>query len=496
MAFENSQSFTIDSKKMVGIEQFENICRVEVLAEKPIKKVIHISALPKIVSSEKVGENIDFSGRTAYKIVYESEDGSLSSVETYVEWQNKIACGYDNYYLCPNIQENTVSGFSSNELAVSSLLNLEVFAIIQERLTPVSSLDGYVVDEKTYEGQRLVNTVRETFNDVLEQEYNGKIDEVLYYTADIKIKNVNPMVDSISVDGEFNVVINAIENGRIITITKTADFKQEFGALSVIPSNIVDAILRLNDLKVTASYNETDNKTNLIISIESVVYAEIYNKETITLVQDAFSIKKETKATYECVNADLFEFCGVKNDTVIGCFEVDKELYEVCFAVGASGAISEVKNQNDGVSIVGCCFVEAICETENREKVKVQGVVPFTVEVADIGEDDKVCINTKISSCKLRGQKEIEVVLEFNINYKKENNVCIGYLSQIEEVGDNKETTSAIKVYVVKEKEDLFAVAKAMLVRPEVITSQNPEIENNLSEGTRIVVYNGLDINF
>ncbi|MBR2909536.1 MAG: hypothetical protein IKC11_04225 [Clostridia bacterium] len=496
MAFENSQAFVMESKKMVGSEQFESLCRIDVLAEKPIKKIVHISARPKIVSSEKVGENLDFTGRTAYTVVYETEEGAIASVETVIDWQNKTVCDIDNYYICPKIVENTVSGFSANEVAISSLVNIEVYGVKQEKVLPITNLEEYVVNEKSYEYQKLVNSVKETFNEVLELEHSGKIEEVLYSKGEILLKNATAGIDNVCVEGELEIIVYGLENGRIVELTKTAEFKHEFGALSVVPNNMVDAVISLDSLKVSASINETDNKTNLIMSIENKVYALIYSKEFLSVVEDAFSTKKETNATYECVSMDTFDGQGRFTDTAVGSFDVDKELFEICFALETKSVISEVKKEQDSTKVIGATFVDLVCETESREKVKVQGVVPFAISSNEIDKDDFVEIKSKVTSCKLRGQKEIEAVIEYDVQYKKMKNVCVNYLSQIEETGESKDSLSAIKVYVVKENEDLFSVAKAMLTSPEIITAQNLGIEEELREGMRVVVYNGLDISF
>lgn len=497
MAFDNSQAFMVESKKLVGTEQFESTCRLDVQAEKAIKKVISVSALPKITSSEKVGDNIDFSGRTSYQVVYESEEGGLASVVAAIEWQNKTSMVYDNYYLCPTITENTVTGFSSNEIAISSLVNIDMYSVLQDKIMPVSNLSpDYVLAEKTYEYQKLINTVTENFNEVAEHEYNGKLEEVLYYSGDVRLKNAVAGIDSITLEGEINISVHALDAGRIVSINKVVDFKQEMASLSVVPNNLVDATVRLNDLKVTASVNETDNKTNLIMSIELGVYALVFNKESMTIVQDAFSLQNQTNSNYECVNVESFEGQGAILDTVTGTFETEKDIYELCFINRAEAVVSEINTSEQGVNIVGAIEIDAVCETETREKIKVQGVVPFNIETSEINKEDKIDIEARITASKLRGQREIENIIELCVNYKKQASEYISYLSQIEEIGEAKENLSAIRVYVVKEDEDLFSVSKALSVRPELIVSQNPEVAESLIAGTRLVIYSKLDINF
>ena len=102
----------------------------------------------------------------------------------------------------------------------------------------------------------------------------------------------------------------------------------------------------------------------------------------------------------------------------------------------------------------------------------------------------------KINSSKLRGQKEIEIIAEVFVEYKKYNKEFVSYISSIEEIGDRPETAAGIRVYIVREGESLFGVAKTMSVRPEEILKQNPNIQGELTDGTRLIVYTPLDINF
>ena len=209
MAFGNSQTFNIESKKMVNIEQFENSSRIIVPVEKPLKKVLSVHALPKIISQEKIGETLSFSGRLSYQVVYLTEEDCLASVTHDVEWQGNINnVVWQKNLILATVQECTISDFSSVEIGVSALINIEVQAIASEQVTTLSELpDEYVKLEKNYIYNRVVAAINESWLESSEQEYNFKIDEMLFNDSSIMIKNITAGIDSITLEGSIKLSI-------------------------------------------------------------------------------------------------------------------------------------------------------------------------------------------------------------------------------------------------------------------------------------------------
>jgi len=498
MAFENSQAFNIESKKMVSTEQFESSCRLEVSADKPIKKVVSVYALPKIVSNEKIAENVAFSGKTSYQVIYETEEGNLVSALSDVEWNENITnIAYNTIFLNVKAQENTITGVSNTEIMISTLLNVEVFAIVSESVASVKELsDDYVKEEKTYEYERVVNTINESFNEVVEQEISNKVDELLYYTGNVKLKNVIAGIDTVTFEGEANIVVNLVENGSLISVNKVIDIKQEVAALSVVPNCLVDASLNLTGLKVTASVSEIDQKTNLIFAIEVGVNAVIYSKETMAVVEDAFSVKQETNVNSECVLKENYEGEGYYFDNINASFHADKEVYELSFVSNAKAHITDIKSEEKGVIVSGGVEVNLVALNEIKENILVAGFIPYSINVPEASLNDKFEIEVDIKSFKLRGQNDIEITAELFVVYKKYQDEYITFINNIEENEEREQSNAAIRVYIVKDGEGLFDVAKTLCVKPEDILAQNPIVQDGLVGGMRLIVYSSLNVNF
>ncbi len=122
--------------------------------------------------------------------------------------------------------------------------------------------------------------------------------------------------------------------------------------------------------------------------------------------------------------------------------------------------------------------------------------MPFTITISDASKTDLFDIKVKINNSKLHGKKDVEIIAELFVEYKKYSKEFVSFVSSIEEMEDKTPSASAIRVYIVKEGESLFNVAKALSVRPQDILTQNPSLDGNVCEGTRLVIYSPLDIDF
>jgi len=496
MAFGNSQTFNIESKKMVNIEQFENSSRIIVPVEKPLKKVISVHALPKIISQEKIGETLSFSGRLSYQVVYLTEEDCLASVTHDVEWQGNINnIVWQKNLILATVQECTISDFSSVEIGVSALINIEVQAIASEQVTTLSELpDEYVKLEKNYIYNRVVAAINESWLESSEQEYNFKIDEMLFNDSSIMIKNITAGIDSLTLEGSIKITSSVVIEEKVEKITKIIDFKQEVGILGVVPENLSDVDVFVQGLKVTMSVNETDNKTNLIYAVDIGANIVVYQEDQLNVLEDAFSIKNQTVTNSECILKDSFigEENYIKNLTLN--FDLDADISEILYLSYVKPNITDVSN-NEKTFISGGLEVGLVVRNENGLTFLVQGFAPFTCDDVSVSNTDKANIYANIESVKLNN-KNVELIANFDIKVKKYSEEYIPFISKIEETEERETSNDSIVVYVVEENQTLFDVAKKLCVKPEEILKQNDHITNDLLVGDRIVVYLPLGIEF
>jgi len=498
MAFEKTQAFTLASKKVLAADQFESTVRMEVQGEKPVKKVLSVSSLPKITGKEKVGEVINFSGKTTYQVVYETEEGDLASVMGVQDFNGKLeGVQEENTHLAVKLVETTVTGNSSSEIALASLVNVYAYGVAFDKVEAVSALsEDYEKLEKTYEYQKLVNEAEDTFNEVGEESVNHVVSDILENNASVSVTSVVCGIDTVTVEGMVTVDTTYLQDNSPVSLQKEIAFRREIAALSTVPSCTADVDISLEDVKVTASVNETDAKTNFVYALELKVTSYIFAKDMGTLVQDAYSLSEDITTSYECVNAKVYQGSLTSQDTLNLASPVSENANELVLLGQLTAIVTDKKQTETAVTLSGAITGTYVYKTETGENVSDNLMLPFVTEVSGASEEDDFQVALKVLRSKLKPAKELELTVMVNVVAKNYSDQYVSYLSDIVENGAKTRNDAAIRVYVTREGEDLFSAAKAISMRPNDILAQNPELEGEFKEGTRLVVYNPLNLDF
>lgn len=497
MAFENSQAFNTESRRLEKTEQFENMAKVEVSLDSLIKRVVSVKGQARVVSLEKNGSSLTINGKTNYQVVYQTENNELSSVFAESDWQQKTEHAGDNPYVELCVMENVVTGSSSTEIAVSSLIKYDVYDIHSEKIEPVENLsEDYVLKQVENDFYRVVNQVNQTLNEVGEVEQAGKVSSVLNYTGDVRLKNVSAGIDSLTFEGEVLVCVDAVADGGIISFNKVVDFKEEVACLSALPNHLVDCDLSLAGLKVTASVNETDMKTTFVIAIMLNASAVVYSKETNSVVLDVFSTEKNIETITECVLSNSYVGQTQSMQSFAHNVELAENIESVKFVTDKKAYVTDVENMEDACLVKGNVEVKFVGQTENQDYKEYTVFVPFQTETQGCSADDRFDVSLDIKSMKLKGENEVEFSGELYVSAKMYKQEYITYVSSITETEPKEKSDAGIKVLVTRQGEDLFAVSKALSLRPEVVLMQNPDLEDNIEANTKIVVYSALDASF
>ena len=72
-------------------------------------------------------------------------------------------------------------------------------------------------------------------------------------------------------------------------------------------------------------------------------------------------------------------------------------------------------------------------------------------------------------------------------------NVVISNVIEEDEIPENE---CAMSFYLTKERDTLWEIAKELRVSPEMLMTQNPGLTDNMTAGTRVVVYRQRQVEF
>lgn len=105
----------------------------------------------------------------------------------------------------------------------------------------------------------------------------------------------------------------------------------------------------------------------------------------------------------------------------------------------------------------------------------------------------KIVPTISVSSFKVKAGKDLEISFALGYKILYEKTQVEKYVKSFEVKQEKQQDDSAVRVYILKESQDLFEVAKALNVKPEVIAEQN-EVDGVLESGQKVYIYSPLNI--
>lgn len=496
MAFE-TQTINIQTKKDLATNEFAVNTKITIDADKPLKRVLSIKALADEISSEYVDIDYTALGRTQINVVYLSENNELESVTGYAEWQSSLKVVGDNLVAKILVIESNVESFSATEISVNVLQNIVVSGTEKNTFLPISEVpDDYVADYATKSICQNCGYASGKFV-ITENIDMPTAQRVLSVDGVARIASATSYLDKVVVDGIVDVKILYASIDGTMTLNKSLDFHQEVACVGALDGQNAVANVDINSINATLEVGE---KTNLVMALGLNAVVETYESKEITVASDIFSLSKNINTTMQCVDYDHFVAGKYLTDTIVCNMDlVDNNVDEVIALVNPIAKIAQCLLENNTLRLEGVVTATLIYKNNEIEEIESKNILCPFISNTDVEIDGK-CSNLNVqaalSNAKIRSGKEIEVVLDLVTSLNCQVDEYFEFVKTVEELEDKQHTDSAITIYVTKENETLFDVAKALNVMPETITGQNEVVDGKFSGGQRIFVYSPLNVEF
>ena len=277
-------------------------------------------------------------------------------------------------------------------------------------------------------------------------------------------------------------------------MNRELEFKQEIALNDALPNMVADAMVVVKNAIVIVENKA--GKAVLVYSIELFSKAYVFEETELELVEDLYSLKQELTSTYGYLNVKAYkDVYSVENmfSGVIDISNIDS-LDDVMCVINEGSKIDGIV-EDAGKVVINCKQdVGVIYKTENGVESTDESI-EFDVEMnkEEYQKLSNVTIGTEMLSFKVKAGREIEVSCRCHAGFKFESETSRQYISHFDVVGDKSVDLHGIKVYVTKEGQTLFDVAKILNVTPEILKEQN-EIDEVFEKGQKIYVYSPVNL--
>lgn len=469
-----------------------------------IIKVISVNAMPSVREQYAQRGKVIISGVIFYRIMYvgDNDEFVARSIEYTAPFSQQfdMDCADENskIFVVPTLTNITNSIQNSRKINVKSNYNVKVFA-------PNSTENDIIVDLNENEFLPFRSATINATNKAISQnddieigesiEINDNIMEILNTTCSASANDIKVVNNKVIIKGRVSSSIIYITNENAV---KTYDYKEEFSdvidVLGISPEmqTNVNLFVKECDVKLISGSDDASSTITLKITIEAVT--EAYESNEFNGIYDIYSPDYNIQTTYDNIGYLTLILNEAKQNTVTDIAELKNGAIEDILSSDANSVIKS-KYYSDGKITVDALVTANIVYISDgkihtlRKDIPAQFYFDVNDEVNDIQINPYIRTNDMIVTQKGANQMEIKVpvmceVMAFNAN----NRSFLTDVSYDEEDKIDKSKQPSITVYIVKQGDSLWKIAKKYNSTVEEIMSLNNLTSDEIMPGKKLII--------
>ena len=499
MVFEpNFTKVVSSSRKNIGITQ--SVIELKLPTNEDVIDAIYsVSAKSTIISNEVAGNDINFVGLVDFQAMFES--AGITALDYSAEFKDKFVCDSEvlgEVVLSSNVVDVT-SSIVSNGIRVVAIVETTIDNIVSKDINVLTSINSQDVNiqYKDVEFSTYIGKAYEKFD--VTQEFDVKnATKILMVTPNVCVTSVTPNENYMTVNGLLNVDVcyqTGDSNGDVTSDFQTFDFSWDIALTGITDTSVIQSEISImfNEIKVTTMLEEGGANVNLYVPIAFAGY--VFAKTNMSVIDDVY-----IKSNYLSITSETFDsIVGMPSlqfrDNISGTASIADTapfIDEILGVCTNNIVLASSRVDNNKLSIEGVANATVVYLTkETNALTAVQVEMPFSVEQKVDGNMASVvtlCLSD-VNARSKRG-KEIEVSSNLSVYVDMYGMNTMQVISNIT-MGDEKpKDDCSLYIYIVKDNQTIWDIAKEMNVSEELILEQNPDVELPLRSGEKLVIYN------
>jgi hypothetical protein len=508
---DNTQIKVCTKKKLVAVQ---SKCSAVLTGgeDNKVAKVLGFLACPYIDGSE-VGAaqaSAHVSVRFDALVAYESGVLDFLSSTTIV----KVSCE-NSAIKIGNVVEFSInvmdesSHINNGEVVCSAVISLEPHLFDREiAIKTIDPDDDVFTKESDIEVNSFKTSVTHPARATYEESKDGKLKNILQSHHRGIIKSVVPSNDYFIVSGDIVFgLIYECEDGAIKSFIKQTSFSEEVECMGLNKENIIQAKLIIN-VPCSARILQTgEGNGSLSFDLPYVITANVYERTNRECVIDAYHLEQEVNITTESYEQSIFLNSGCSEENIIASFTLGEASPRIEKILAVSGGNVSIVNsfvKDREVVLEGISNVNTIYYSEDDDGNKILNSVlvdaPYSLTLpcseALLNDEVEAQIILSDVSVKSRKGRELEIIATVKVSYNLSRTTVSAVATGLSygEVKQPKEF--ALEIYVVKEHQTIWDIAKHLNISTEDLLNQNPAISLPVVAGEKIVCYKKRHISF
>ena len=434
-----------------------------------------------------------YSGKLLLCVVYEDGGRKICRAERGAEFFHKVEDGRITPACFAKVRyqtENVNWRREGSGLYISVIVGAEVALFGGKQIEYLSGGDGLICQQ---EALTICKTV------CVSGEMEGEDEFACDYVGDILLHSATPIVNHVSanagqveIEGELSLNICVLRaDESVCTYERLTPFRLQVPADEAFGSVTADAKICVKSAHLTANADEESGKSKMLFAYTLSADCFLYIKEELSSVSDAFSTtskillkRKNDGGMYLTKRFRCTERVGgiaSLSPSVEGDFSLQSAVLPHAELVCRK---TENGVEAEGV-VTAKVFLKGVDGTHRSAELSLPVLFPLEADGEFVEAECLVCgLNLRR---KKSGETEAEATLKLSVNcYEKRE---WGYIHGVEEGEQYEENDCAFSVFLPKEGEGLWEVAKRLRCEPDSLQKNNPDLQFPVKTGQRIYVY-------
>lgn len=477
-----------------GIVQLHSQSMVECrLAGSEIGSILAVQASAVPTECVCVDGEVRYKGKAVLCIMYEDGDGKVCRAERGMEFFHKAegrevtpACFAKTSFEVVNVTHRR----EGSGLYVTVVIDALSSVYGSKQIEYVIGGEGLVVKNGTFTVCKTVCISGETEGeDEFDTDYVG---DILLHSENAVVTRMQANGGQIDVEGEIALSVCALKADdsvcsyeRIVPFSMQIPCEEAFGKVTGV------ARVQVKSATLSAGVDEDKGVSKVVFAYTLLADCYLSRTEELTAVEDAFCVTHETQQERTESEGRYVIKQEKYTERVAGTatFSSELETEYVLETAVLPRAEAVCKKTENGVDVEGVIYAEILSKNADGARkartLSLPFVFPMPVEGESVEADCIVCgLNVRR---KNGGEIEAEATLKLSLrSYGKQTWSYIRALT----VGEEKPVCdSAVSVFMTREGESLWEIAKRLSKTPEALESSNPNLQFPVSAGQRIFVY-------
>ena len=469
-----------------------------------VSKVLCANAKAVVLNAEVLDHEVKFGGNVAISVVYIDETNTINGMDYTAEFNDK----FDNL--------NQLSGTAivsagvvdvksepvDNEIKISVIVELDIDVITSEdSQVLVDVVDNSVfVQKENIQNTYFLGEARDGFEVTTDVEIKDSVQKILSVCISPMVEKVLENDNYFTVYGGLDISVCYLTDGEMAK-PRTHQFSLDFNHDIAIEGATMDSIVQTmvnvdySAVKITTSLDSDSALINMIVPVNCLGY--VFNKQEIEIVSDVFSTENYLNTAYNnlkymqsCENASFVE-------KINGGFSIDENQLFVDDVLGTccNNVIVASSKVDDGNLVVeGVAYTTVVYFNKEFNSINsVEVEMPFSIskDLDDCSQNYNVQTILSLGEvvAKCRRGKDIEISANLNIFSNLYKNIEETVIESVEVLNEKESDELVLNIYIVKDGETIWDIAKFNNVSPDMVLEQNPEIELPLKAGDKLVIY-------